>query len=46
LLHLVKTGTLRTDLTDEIIRETLLTRGGEVVNPRIREFFSLPVLSA
>jgi H+-translocating NAD(P) transhydrogenase subunit alpha len=46
LLHLVKDGKLRLDLTDEIIRETLLTRGGEVVNARIREFFSLPALPA
>jgi H+-translocating NAD(P) transhydrogenase subunit alpha len=41
LLHLVKDGKPRLDLTDEIIRETLLTRGGEVVNARVREFFSL-----
>ena len=42
LLHLVKDGKLRLDLEDEIIRETLLTRGGEVVNRRVREFFSSP----
>jgi H+-translocating NAD(P) transhydrogenase subunit alpha len=46
LLHLVKDGQLRLDLTDEIVRETLLTRGGEVVNARVREFFSLPALPA
>jgi NAD(P) transhydrogenase subunit alpha len=40
LLHLVKDGKLRLDLEDEIIRETLLTRGGEVVNRRVREFFA------
>ena len=34
------------DLDDEIIRETLLTRGGEVVNARVREFFSLAPLAA
>jgi NAD(P) transhydrogenase subunit alpha len=44
LLHLVKDGKLQLNLEDEIVRETLLTRGGEVVNPRIREFFSLPAL--
>ena len=44
LLHLVKDGKPRMDLTDEIIRETLLTRGGEVVNARVREFFSLAAL--
>jgi NAD(P) transhydrogenase subunit alpha len=42
LLHLVKDGKLRLDLDDEIIRETLLTRGGELVNQRVREFFSQP----
>ncbi len=44
LLHLVKDGKLRLDLDDEIVRETLLTHGGEVFNARVREFFSLPPL--
>ena len=34
------------NLEDDIVRETLLTRGGEVANVRVREFFSLPVLAA
>jgi H+-translocating NAD(P) transhydrogenase subunit alpha len=46
LLHLVKDGKLQLDTNDEIIRETLLTQGGEVVNKRVREFFSLPALAA
>jgi proton-translocating NAD(P)+ transhydrogenase subunit alpha len=46
LMHLVKDGKLRLDTNDEIIRETLLTHGGEVVNKRVREFFSLPALAA
>jgi NAD(P) transhydrogenase subunit alpha len=46
LVHLVKDGKLNLNLGDEIIRETLLTRGGEVVNARVREFFSLPALAA
>jgi NAD(P) transhydrogenase subunit alpha len=46
LLYLVKEGKVRLDLEDEIIRSTLLTRGGEVVNARVREFFSLPALAA
>jgi H+-translocating NAD(P) transhydrogenase subunit alpha len=46
LLHLVKDGQVRTDLSDEIIRETLLTRGCEVVNARVRDFFALPALAA
>src|SRR6266852_6256255 len=44
LLHLVKDGKLQLNTSDEIIRETLLTQGGEVVNARLREFFSLPAL--
>jgi hypothetical protein len=27
------------------MRETILTRGGEIVNPRVREFFKLPALA-
>jgi NAD(P) transhydrogenase subunit alpha len=46
LLHLVKDGKLRLDMDDEIVRETMLTHGGEVVNARVREFFSLPALPA
>jgi NAD(P) transhydrogenase subunit alpha len=47
LLHLMKDGKLQLDLEDEITRETLLTRGGELSNERVREFFSQPaVLSA
>jgi proton-translocating NAD(P)+ transhydrogenase subunit alpha len=42
LTYLVKDGKLRSDSEDEIIRETLLTRDGEIVNARIREFFKLP----
>lgn len=46
LLHLVKDGQVRMDLDDEIVRETLLTRDGEVVNARVREFFELPPVAA
>jgi len=42
LLHLVKDGKAQMDLQDEIIRETLVTRDGEVVNARVREFFGMP----
>ena len=44
VLHLVKDGKMRFDLQDEITRETLLTRDGEIVNGRVREFFKLPEL--
>jgi NAD(P) transhydrogenase subunit alpha len=46
ILHLIQDGKLRLDLNDEIIRSTLVTRGGEVVNARVREFFKLPALAA
>jgi NAD(P) transhydrogenase subunit alpha len=46
LLHIVKEGKLLLNLDDEIIRSTLVTMDGEVVNPRIREFFSLPALAS
>jgi H+-translocating NAD(P) transhydrogenase subunit alpha len=46
LLHIIKDGKLKDDSTDEIIRETLLTREGEIVNSRVREFFSQPALAA
>jgi len=46
LLHLVKDGKVQLNLEDEIIRETLLTKDGEVFNARVREFFSLPALVA
>lgn len=45
LQHLVKEGKLNLDLKDEIIRETLVTRDGEIVNARVREFFGLPALA-
>lgn len=44
LLHLIKDGKLQFNSEDEIVHETMLTRGGEVVHPRVREFFSLPAL--
>ncbi len=43
---LVKDGKLQLNLNDDIIQSTLLTHAGEVVNPRVREFFSLPPLVA
>jgi len=41
LLHLVKDSGLNVDLEDEITRETLVARGGEVVHPRVREVLGL-----
>ena len=45
LAHLVREGKVQINLEDEIIRETLLTRDGEIVNKRVREFFKLPALA-
>ena len=41
LLHLVKDQKLQLNLEDEIVRETLVTSGGDVVHPRVREVFGL-----
>jgi proton-translocating NAD(P)+ transhydrogenase subunit alpha len=46
LLNLVKDGKLQFNEADEIHRETLLTRDGEIVNPRVREFLGLPARAA
>jgi H+-translocating NAD(P) transhydrogenase subunit alpha len=46
LQHLVKDGKLQLDMKDEIMRETLVTQDGEVVNARVREFFGLPALQS
>jgi NAD(P) transhydrogenase subunit alpha len=45
LLYMVKEGKLQLNLQDEIIRETMITSGGEVVNSRVRDFFKLPALA-
>ncbi len=44
LLHMVKDGKLQINLEDEITRSTIVTQGGEIVNPRVREFYNLPAL--
>jgi NAD(P) transhydrogenase subunit alpha len=46
LLNLVKDGNLQFNEADEIHRETLLTRNGEIVNARVREYLGLPELAA
>lgn len=45
LSYMVKEGKLQLNLQDEIIRETMVTRGGEIVNTRVREFYKLPALT-
>lgn len=46
LLNLVKDGQLHINEADEIHRETLLTRDGQLVNARVLEFFGLPAPAA
>lgn len=42
LLHLVKKGELNIDMNDEITNETLLTRDGAVIHPRVKEALGIP----
>ncbi len=44
ILHLVKNGKPVIDLEDEIVRETLIARGGEITNLRVREALGLAPL--
>lgn len=46
LLNMVKDGNVQLNMQDDIVAGTLITQGGEIVNGRIREFFSLPALAA
>jgi NAD(P) transhydrogenase subunit alpha len=40
LQHLVEQGDLQIDLEDEITRETLVARDGEVVHQRVRQLIA------
>jgi H+-translocating NAD(P) transhydrogenase subunit alpha len=46
LTYMVKDGKPQLNMQDEIIRETMITRGGEIVNARAREFYKLPAAVA
>lgn len=41
ITNMVKDGEININMEDEIIADTLVTRGGDVVNPRIREMLGL-----
>jgi len=41
LLHMVEAGAFKLDTDDEITRETLMTRDGQVVHARLRELLGL-----
>jgi NAD(P) transhydrogenase subunit alpha len=45
LANLVKDGKVRSAESDDIIRDTLVTQGGEVVNARVRESLGMAALS-
>jgi NAD(P) transhydrogenase subunit alpha len=45
LTHLVKLGLPAVSLDDEICRDTLVARGGEIVHPKVRERAGLPPLN-
>jgi len=45
LTYIVKDGKLQLNLQDEIVRETMISNDGEIVNARVREFFKLPALA-
>ena len=44
LANLVKDGKMRPAESDDIIRDTLVTQGGDVVNARVRELLGMPGL--
>jgi proton-translocating NAD(P)+ transhydrogenase subunit alpha len=46
LVYMTKEGKLQLNPQDEIIRETMVTNGGEVVHARVREYFKMPALVA
>jgi NAD(P) transhydrogenase subunit alpha len=45
-LHIFQDGAVRVSSEDEISQETLVTRGGEVVNPKVLEALGQPPVSA
>ncbi|MEW6014885.1 MAG: Re/Si-specific NAD(P)(+) transhydrogenase subunit alpha [Candidatus Zixiibacteriota bacterium] len=46
LTHLVKKGKMALDMTDEITRETMLTRDGEITHPQIRQLLNMTPLAS
>jgi hypothetical protein len=37
---MVKEGAVHLNMEDEIIRDTMITKGGEIVSPRIKELLA------
>jgi len=44
--NMAKDGEINIDMEDEIIRESLVTSGGDVVNPRVREILGMAASDA
>ena len=44
--NMVKDGAINIDMEDEIIRESLVTSDGDVVNPRVREILGVAASGA
>jgi NAD(P) transhydrogenase subunit alpha len=42
LLSMLKKGELTINTEDEVVRETLVTRDGDIVHPRVRHVHGLP----
>jgi NAD(P) transhydrogenase subunit alpha len=41
LLEMIKEGKVAIDMDNEVVRDTLVTRDGQVVHPRVREALDL-----
>ena len=46
LLLMIHDGVVDVDVDDDIVRDTLVTRDGEIVHARVRDVFGLPVAAA
>ncbi|MEP0828338.1 MAG: Re/Si-specific NAD(P)(+) transhydrogenase subunit alpha [bacterium] len=46
LSHLVKKGEMTLDMNDEITRETMLTRDGEILHPQVRQLLNMTPLAS
>ncbi len=46
LMHLIKDGAIQTGADDEIVRETLVTGGGRIVNARVKQALGLEPAAA
>lgn len=46
LLHMIEGGRVQLDMQDEIVKDTLLTRDGQVVQPTVRQLLGLASVEA